>query len=87
VGAYLRSVVGGHVRYYGVPMNGSSMSAFRLAIGRLWCRALKRRSQSHHLPWERMGPYIDRRLPPAHICHPYSLVRLGVVTQGRNRMR
>jgi RNA-directed DNA polymerase len=87
VGAYLRSVVGGHVRYYGVPMNGSSVGAFRQAIGRLWWWALKRRSQGHHLSWERMMRYIYRWLPPARICHPYPLVRLGAVTQGRSRMR
>jgi len=87
VGAYLRSVVGGHVRYYGVPMNGSSIGAFRTAIGWLWWRALTRRSQTHHLSWKRMRRYIDRWLPPARICHPYPLVRFGVVTQGRSRMR
>jgi RNA-directed DNA polymerase len=87
VGGYLRSVVLGHVRYYGVPMNGSSIVAFRSAIGRLWWRALKRRSQSHHLPWERMRRYIDRWLPPARICHPYPLVRFGAITQGKSRMR
>lgn len=87
VGAYLRSVVAGHVRYYGVPLNGPSIGAFRTAIGRLWWRALRRRSQSHHLSWERMHRYIDRWLPPAHICHPYPLVRFGVGTQGRSRMR
>jgi group II intron reverse transcriptase/maturase len=87
VGGYLRSVVLGHVRYYGVPMNGSSIVAFRQAIGRLWMRALKRRSQSHHLSWERMRRYIDRWLPPARICHPYPLVRFGAITQGKSRMR
>jgi RNA-directed DNA polymerase len=87
VGAYLGSVVRGHVQYYGVPMNGPSIVAFRQAIGRLWRWALRRRSQSHHLSWERMRRYIDRWLPPARICHPYPLVRLGVVTQGKSRMR
>jgi RNA-directed DNA polymerase len=87
VGDYLGSVVRGHVQYYGVPMNGPSIVAFRQAIGRLWRRALKRRSQSHHLSWERMNRYIDRWLPPARVCHPYPLVRLGVVTQGKSRMR
>ena len=38
-GAYLRSVVGGHVRYYGVPMNGPAIGLFRRAVGRLWRRA------------------------------------------------
>jgi len=86
-GAYLRSVVRGHVRYYGVPMNGAALGAFRLAIGRLWWQALKRRSQQHHLPWRRMAKYIHRWLPPARICHPYPLVRFAVITQGRSRMR
>jgi len=86
-GAYLRSVVSGHVRYYGVPMNGPAISLFRWAVGRLWRRVLLRRSQTPRLPWRRMARYITRWLPPAHICHPYPLVRLGVVTQGRSRMR
>lgn len=87
VGSYLGSVVRGHVQDYGVPMNGTSIVAFRQAIGRLWMWALRRRSQSHHLSWERMTRYIDRWLPPARICHPYPLVRLGVITQGKSRMR
>ncbi len=87
VGDYLRSVVMGHVRYYGVPMNGSSIVAFRQAIGRLWKWALERRSQSHHLSWERMNRYIDRWLPPARICHPYPLARFRATTQGKSRMR
>ena len=87
VGAYLRSVVLGHVRYYGVPMNGAAIGAFRHAVGGLWWRALRRRSQGNHLPWRRMRPLIARWLPPAHICHPYPLVRLGVITQGGSRMR
>jgi group II intron reverse transcriptase/maturase len=86
-GAYLRSVVGGHVRYYGVPMNGPAIGLFRRAVGRLWRRVLLRRSQTHRLPWRRMMRYIARWLPPARICHPYPLVRLGVVTQGKSRMR
>ncbi len=86
-GAYLRSVVAGHIRYYGVPMNGSAITLFRHAVGRLWHRGLLRRSQAHCLPWRRMRHYILRWLPPARICHPYPLVRLGVVTPGKSRMR
>jgi len=87
VGKYLRSVVLGHVRYYGVPMNGPAIGMFRLAVGRVWWLVLRRRSQGNHLPWRRMRPLIDTWLPPARICHPYPLVRLGVVTQGGSRMR
>lgn len=87
VGKYLCSVVLGHVRYYGVPMNGPAICAFRRAVGRVWWRVLRRRSQGNHLPWPRMWPLLDTWLPPARICHPYPLVRLGVITQGGSRMR
>jgi len=80
VGRWLRSVVGGHVRYYGVPMNSPALCAFRLAVGRLWHHALGRRSQNGRVLWERMQRLIDRWLPPARICHPYPLRRLGVIT-------
>ena len=43
VGAYLRSVVAGHLRY-GVPLNGPAIGAFPQAIGRLWYHVLRRRS-------------------------------------------
>jgi RNA-directed DNA polymerase len=86
-GAYVRAVVLGHVRYYGVPMNGATLGAFRRAIGLLWWRVLRHRSQGNHLPWHRMTRYLDRWLPPARICHPYPLVRLGVITLGKSRMR
>jgi RNA-directed DNA polymerase len=86
-GVYLRAVVGGHVRYYGVPSNGPRIGIFHRQVGWLWWRTLKRRSQSHHLPWRRMEKYIRRWLPPARICHPQPLVRLSVITQGKSRMR
>jgi group II intron reverse transcriptase/maturase len=80
VGAYLRSVVAGHVRYYGVPMNSHSLSAFRREVSRLWWKALNRRSQKRSITWPRMGRLVERWLPPARICHPYPWVRLGVIT-------
>ena len=86
-GTYLRAVVAGHLRYYGVPLNGPALSAFRAAVGRLWWRVLRRRSQRHRLPWHRMWRYIDRWLPTVRIYHPYPLVRFGVLTQGGSRMR
>jgi RNA-directed DNA polymerase len=79
-GTYLRSVVGGHIRYYGVPMNGPSVSAFRKEVCKLWWKVLKRRSHKHRLVWDRMKRLMDRWLPPARVCHPYPLVRLGVIT-------
>jgi len=86
-GAYLRSVVAGHVGYYGVPMNGPLVSVFRMEVCRLWLKVLRRRSHKHHLTWDRMKRLIARWIPLPWICHPYPLVRFGVVTRGRSRMR
>jgi group II intron reverse transcriptase/maturase len=79
VGTWLRQVVSGHVRYYGVPMNGPAIAMFRYQVGWLWHRALARRSHTGHVSWERMRRLIERWLPPARICHPYPLRRLGVI--------
>ena len=86
-GAYLRSVVTGHVRYFGVPLNGWAIGVFRQEVGWLWLRTLRRRSQKHRLPWQRMHRYIDRWLPSARVCHPYPWVRFAVTTQGRSPVR
>ena len=85
-GGYLRTVLNGHFRYYGVPMNGPALSSFHGAVGRLWWRTLRRRSQKP-LPWRRLRRYIQRWFPAVRICHPYPLQRLCVITQGGSRMR
>jgi group II intron reverse transcriptase/maturase len=80
VGKWLGTVVGGHIRYYGVPMNSPALHLFRYQVGWLWHRALMRRSQTSRVSWDRMRRRIARYLPPAHIYHPYPLRRLGVIT-------
>ena len=89
VGQWLASVVRGHCQYYGVPMNGPALALFRYRVTWLcpsrasgsneW-RSLRRRSQKTKVTWERMKRLIDHWIPPARICHPYPLRRLGVVT-------
>ena len=80
VGKWLSAVVGGHIRYYGVPMNSNALRLFRYQVGWLWHRALSRRSQNGRLNWDRMNRLIARWLPPLRIYHPYPLRRLGVIT-------
>ncbi len=80
VGEWLKSVVGGHIRYLGVPDNRHALAHFRFTVSNLWHRALTRRSQKGHMPWERMQRLIRRWLPPAHIYHPYPSRRLRVTT-------
>jgi group II intron reverse transcriptase/maturase len=78
-GRYLRSVLGGHFRYYGVPTNSDRLSAFRHHVVRLWWRSLKRRSQRSKMPWERMQRFV-RWLPYPKICHPWPRERFDVTT-------
>jgi len=77
-GAYLKSVLLGHMRYYGVPMNGRSLDAFRYALQRVWWKALRRRSQKCNLTWKRMDRLFTAWFPSVHIYHPYPLERIRV---------
>ncbi len=79
-GQWLRAVVRGHIRYYGVPMNTPALGLFRFRVGWLWHRTLSRRSQNGRVSWDRMRRLIDRWLPPPAVCHPYPLRRMGVIT-------
>jgi group II intron reverse transcriptase/maturase len=80
VGAWLRSVVTGHLQYYGVPMNWPALFTFCSQVARLWHRALERRSQTGFVSWERMRRLLGRWVPLPRITHPYPLRRLGVIT-------
>src|SRR6202522_532910 len=79
-GKWLRAVVGGHFRYYGVPMNQPALALFRFRVGWYWHRSLSRRSQNGHVLWDRMRRLIPRWLPLPSVCHPYPLRRMGVIT-------
>jgi group II intron reverse transcriptase/maturase len=80
VGNWLATVLTGHYRYYGVPMNAKALWLFRDRLGWLWRRTLARRSQKGRLPWQRMARLIDRYLPKPQIYHDYPLRRFGVIT-------
>jgi len=80
VGQWLKTVVGGHLRYYGVPTNRHALSRFRFAVGDLWQHVLSRRSQTGYVRWRRMKRLIDHWLPPARIYHSYPSCRARVTT-------
>jgi hypothetical protein len=79
-GKWLRSVVGGFIRYYGVPTNDRALHRFRFQISRYWQFTLRRRSQRKRLKWDRMSRLIAYWLPAPLVCHPYPLRRMGVIT-------
>lgn len=80
VGQWLQAVLRGHCQYYGVPTNEYALHLVRYQFGRLWHRALSRRSQKGRVKWPRMQRLLRRWLPPVHVCHPYPLRRFGVIT-------
>jgi RNA-directed DNA polymerase len=86
-GAWLKRGVTGHYRYYGVPRNLGRLWVFRERLRRYWCRTLRRRSQRHRMPWQRMYQLATQGLPEPHILHPYPAQRLCVTTQGRSPVR
>jgi RNA-directed DNA polymerase len=86
-GAYLRAVLTGHARYYGVPGNGAALLSFRQQLSWLWGRTLRRRGNRHVFAWKRLWPHVRHFLPAPRICHPWPSQRLGVTTQGKSRMR
>jgi len=87
VGKWLRVVLLGHYRYYGVPGNTDRIGAFMYHVSLLWYKTLLRRSQKHNLKWERMNRLISRWLPRPRIYHPYPDLGRYVITQGRSPVR
>ena len=84
LGKWLKSVIIGHCRYYGVPWNGKSLTRFRSEIIRMWLKSLRRRSQKHRITWKRMYRLAKNWLPCPFICHPYPLERMRVNTRSRS---
>ena len=87
VGKWLRVVLLGHYRYFGVPGNIRKIGAFKYHLSLLWFRTLRRRSQRHRLIWERMSRLINRWLPRPRICHTYPDLSLYVKTRGKSPVR
>lgn len=89
LGRWLSRVYRGHCNYFHVPGNSRQVEAFRREAIGAWRHALMRRSQRHRLTWERMKVLAKAFLPyPRQLSmHPYPVVRFGVKTQGRSRMR
>jgi group II intron reverse transcriptase/maturase len=87
VGKWLRVVLLGHYRYYGLPGNSRKIGSFVYHVTRLWFRVLRRRSQRHKINWERMKRLVKRWLPLPRLYHSYPDLSLYVKTRGRSPVR
>ncbi|HEY5929693.1 MAG TPA: group II intron reverse transcriptase/maturase [Burkholderiales bacterium] len=86
-GLHLKRVMNGYFNYFAVPTNSRAINAFYYHVTWYWCRALRRRSQTHRLTWERMQRLIALWLPPARLRHPLPDVRFSVMTRGGSPVR
>ena len=71
VGAWLCKVMSGYYQYHAVPGNLPQLAIFRYRLGRLWRRALARRSQRGWISRERWNRILTRWLPLARVLHPH----------------
>ena len=86
-GAWLKRVLQGYFNYYAVPTNSVRIRSFRAEVSRIWLQALRRRSQRHRMPWQRMKKLESRWLPPARVLHPWPDRRFDARTQGGSPVR
>jgi group II intron reverse transcriptase/maturase len=78
-GKWLRSVVQGHLNFFGVPGNQDAVDSFRTQVCRAWLFALRRRSQKgRSLTWERIKRLVLMWLPSAKVQQPYPHQRFRV---------
>jgi group II intron reverse transcriptase/maturase len=87
---WLQQVVRGYFQYHAIPGNCARLGAFRDEVLRSWLKALRRRSQRHHISWERFNARLAPLLPPVQILHPYPDVRFAAKYPqilGKNRVR
>jgi len=78
-GQWLRSVIRGHVKYYGVPGNFDALNSFRREAVKSWLESLRRRSQKgRNLTWSRFERWVEKWIPRVRIEHPYPNQRLCV---------
>ncbi len=87
LGQWLRSVMQGYTRYFGVPRNTPALWSFRLQLARLWRAALNRRSQKRSVTWAKMNHMARYWVPFPRVCHPYPEDRLCVSIQGKSPVR
>jgi len=84
-GRWLRAVVQGYMNYHAVPGDSQVLRSFHRQVLRMWRGTLRKRSQTHRMPWTRFGKIAKRWIPTPRITHPYPDARFYARTQGRNR--
>jgi RNA-directed DNA polymerase len=86
-GTWVKQMLKGHLNYFAVSGNHPSLWWFFNKVKRLWLAALKRRSQTARLSWERFIQFVARFFPPIRTLHPLPCHRFDARTRGRSPVR
>ena len=66
---WLRQVLNGHYRYFGVIFNYRSLRVFKECVVRLWRKALGKRSQKGRMNWATYGKLLTAFPLPEPAIH------------------
>lgn len=77
--AWLKSVLTGHYRYYGVPTNHRALRQFQRRVQHMWHASLQRRSQRGRWNKQQLESFNERfPLPCPRIHHPWPSARFAL---------
>lgn len=86
-GEWIQKVLQGHLNYFSVSGNDSSIWLFFNEVRRLWLRRIRRRSQKDFMTWDRFMRITSRFFPRVRLLHPHPCYRFDVRTRGRSPVR
>lgn len=86
-GQWIHKVLVGHMNYFSVSGNDSSIWLFFHEVQRLWMRRIRKRSQKGFMNWNRFVRITARFFPRVRLLHPHPCYRFDVRTRGRSPVR
>jgi hypothetical protein len=72
---WIKAVLSGYYNYYAVHDNLPGLVSFRYHVGKMWFKALRRRSQKSKLTWAIFNKDMNPNMPIPKVRHPYPNVR------------
>ena len=86
-GQWIQKVLTGHMNYFSVSGNDSSIWLFFNEVKRLWLQRIRTRSQRGFMSWKRFIQLTARFFPRVRLLHPHPSYRFDVRTRGRSPVR
>jgi group II intron reverse transcriptase/maturase len=86
-GEWIQRVLQGHLNYFSVSGNDSSIWLFYNEVRRLWLQRIRSRSQKAFMSWNRFMRITARFYPKIRLLHPHPSYRFDVRTRGRSPVR